>query len=61
MPMTPWEDIVGEKCSQCGGYATHWYGYSPLCCDCHGGKIISQEEAKIVHTAHEEGLITSKE
>ena len=34
--------MIGHKCVGCGGYATHLYGDVYLCCDCHGGYIISQ-------------------
>jgi hypothetical protein len=49
MPMTPWPEVIGKRCHACGGYATHIYGDIYLCCDCHGGFIISQEEARRVH------------
>ena len=49
MPMTKWEDVVGYKCDECGGYATHIYGTIYLCCDCHGGYAFSQEDAKYEH------------
>jgi hypothetical protein len=49
MPMTPWEAVIGHRCASCGGYATHIYGDIYLCCQCHGGDIISQAEARKVH------------
>jgi hypothetical protein len=49
MPLTLWRDIIGERCDGCGGYATHWYGAVPLCCQCHGGDLVSQEEARRKH------------
>jgi hypothetical protein len=52
--MTSWEDIAGEKCADCGGYATHHYGNVPVCCQCHGGNMITQEEAKAEHEREKE-------
>lgn len=50
MPCDTWEDVAGKKCNGCGGYATHFYGsYGPICCDCHGGYLVSQKEAKKEH------------
>jgi hypothetical protein len=49
MPLTPWIEILGYACERCGGYATHWYGPLALCCDCHGGNLVSQEEARRQH------------
>ena len=46
MPITPWEDITGESCQKCGGPATHYYINIPLCCDCHGGKVVTKKEAE---------------
>lgn len=37
--MTSWDDIVGYTCTQCGHWATHWYGETPICCDCHTGEV----------------------
>jgi hypothetical protein len=45
MPMTPWDSIAGHRCS-CGKLATHWYGPYPVCCACHGGYMISEEDTK---------------
>ena len=45
MPCTLWEDIAGKKCS-CGNYATHYYGSEAICCQCHGGNLVTPEEAK---------------
>jgi hypothetical protein len=53
--MTPWVDIIGYRCITCGGYATHWDGVMALCCDCHGGGLVSQDEARIMH---EQGIDT---
>ena len=50
MPLTPWVEIVGHRCMECGGYATHWFGPAALCCDCHGGGLVSQAEAQVMHT-----------
>lgn len=45
MPMTPMDDLNGELCDSCEeNFATHIYGNAFLCCECHGGNIISQEE-----------------
>lgn len=53
MPVTPWEAVAGHKCEECGGPATHIYGWSYLCCDCHTGEkdggLYTQEEAKQHH------------
>ena len=49
MPATPWEEIRGYNCVECGGPATHCYGNAPLCCKCHAGPgsgLISREEAE---------------
>lgn len=35
MPMTTWEDIKGHDCVDCGGPATHFYHWGPICCECH--------------------------
>ena len=47
--MTAWKHIVGYRCEQCGKAATHFYVIGPLCCQCHGGDIISNKEAEIIH------------
>lgn len=49
MPVTYWEDIVGHACAECGKPASHWYGDIPLCCQCHGGDVVSAEETARVH------------
>jgi hypothetical protein len=49
MPMTTWEAIAGKRCADCGGYATHYFANDPVCCACHGGDMISQEDAKTEH------------
>lgn len=49
MPMTSWEDIYGEKCIECGKLATHFYGNTILCCQCHGGNLVSAEETMYEH------------
>jgi len=49
MPCDPWEQVAGEKCDMCGGYATHIYGVNYLCCECHGGCLVTQKEAKKMH------------
>jgi len=43
--MTHPDDIKGWACCKCGGPATHFYGAVTLCCQCHGGEIVSKEEA----------------
>lgn len=48
MPMDMWEDMVGQFCA-CGNHATHWYGGISLCCGCHGGEVITEEEAACAH------------
>lgn len=49
MPCSTWEEVAGKKCQQCGGYATHYYGDILICCECHGGHLVSQKDAKIEH------------
>jgi hypothetical protein len=49
MPCNTWEEVAGKKCEMCGGYATHYYGNKLICCDCHGGYLCSQKEAKEEH------------
>jgi hypothetical protein len=49
MPMTPWEFIIGLNCGNCGKPATHFYGFYPLCCQCHGGDMFSEEETYETH------------
>lgn len=50
MPCDTWEDVAGHKCNNCGGYATHFYGsHGAICCDCHGGCLVSQSDAKREH------------
>ena len=49
MPLTPWIDVLGYRCVSCGAYATHWYGNVTVCCQCHGGDLVSQEEARRMH------------
>jgi hypothetical protein len=50
MAYDTWEDVAGHKCSGCGKYATHFYGsYGAICCDCHGGYLVSQKDAKKEH------------
>lgn len=53
MPMTTWEDINGKLCSYCHKPASHFYGYTPVCCQCHGGNACSVEE-----TAQKNNLAT---
>lgn len=47
MPIGTWKNLAGKRC-KCGNYATH-YRDEPICCDCHGGQRINQNEAKIEH------------
>ena len=49
MPATDWRDVVGSLCCECGRPATHIYGGKPLCCQCHGGNVVSIEEARRQH------------
>lgn len=50
MPCDTWEAIAGHRCNGCDGYATHFYGsYGPICCQCHGGHLVSQKDAKREH------------
>ncbi|KKM22430.1 hypothetical protein LCGC14_1625380 [marine sediment metagenome] len=57
MPVTLWSEVVGHECVQCGGPATHIYGYAYLCCDCHAGKdlgIVTRLQAQVMHDYYEE-------
>lgn len=60
MPMTPWADIVGYTCLECGRWATHWYGHTPICCSCHYGGNESddfmEQEAIRYNTLFQKGL-----
>ena len=49
MPMTSWEEIAGEKCAMCERPASHFYGWTPLCCQCHGGNIFTAKETAEAH------------
>ena len=60
MPVTRWHEIAGEKCNQCGKWATHWYGLTALCCECHGGHICTQEQAEVAHTQEAIDIVRSQ-
>ena len=45
----PWKKVAGKKCDGCGGYATHIHGVNVLCCECRGGYLVTQEEARKMH------------
>lgn len=50
MPATPWDEIRGYNCGDCGGPATHFYGDFPICCDCHAGPgqgLIPRAQAEV--------------
>lgn len=48
--MDAWEDVAGHMCEICNeNPATHIYGLTFMCCQCHGGDIITPEEAKEAH------------
>lgn len=54
MPVTRMRDIVGKKCDVegCSNWATHFYGCSAICCECHAGKgneIVPQDEMAFVN------------
>jgi len=49
MPMTMWEDIIGEDCVECKKPASHYWLSTPVCCQCHGGGLFSAEETQFVH------------
>ena len=57
MPVTLWKDVPrGQLCemptglnTSCENYATHYYGVHWYCCNCHGGCIVSQEDARVYH------------
>ena len=39
MVATPWEAVMGRHCECCEtNYATHIYGVTYLCCECHAGE-----------------------
>ena len=59
MPMTIMSDeFYGRRCDECGKLATHYYGNTVLCCQCHGGEILSEEETEEWHESYtkEKGL-----
>lgn len=47
--MTPWKDVAGKACELCDKPATHYYGDMLICCECHGGGLVSHEEAEKEH------------
>lgn len=52
MPISEWDEMKGLYCLSCGGPATHYYGNTILCCDCHageGGGILTREQAELLH------------
>ena len=49
MSMTSMQYIVGVNCISCIKPATHYYGLYPLCCQCHGGHILSEKETYEIH------------
>jgi hypothetical protein len=55
MPMTLWSEIAGHRCSMCDGPATHFYGNTTLCCECHigmpdeGVRPQTKEELEKIH------------
>ena len=49
MPCSTWEEVAGKKCERCGNWATHYYGKVLMCCECHGGYLVTQEEAEKEH------------
>ena len=51
MPLTPWEEIVGYTCLDCGKWATHWYGDIPICCACHYGEPGGADEGEYMRLA----------
>jgi hypothetical protein len=54
MPMSSWEDVAGKTCEICGNPATHYYGWTLICCDCHVGEkdggLFTKEQAQEEHT-----------
>lgn len=50
MPMTPIQYMIGINCVDCGKPASHYYGFFPLCCQCHGGHILSEKETYEIHS-----------
>lgn len=59
--MTPWDEIVGYTCLDCGKWATHWYGDVPICCACHYGEPGDEgnymaEQAIEMNTRYQKGL-----
>lgn len=39
MSVTPWDEIVGYTCIDCGKWATHFYFGVPTCCKCHINEV----------------------
>lgn len=57
--MTMWDEIVGYTCLDCGQWATHWYGATPICCTCHAGDEEGgwmAQEAKKINSRFQKGL-----
>lgn len=57
--MTPWDEIVGYTCVDCGKWATHWYGHWPICCACHAGEEEGgwmARQARAVNSRFQKGL-----
>ncbi|KKN33872.1 hypothetical protein LCGC14_0799520 [marine sediment metagenome] len=57
MPITPWEEVIGEHCYECGNYASHIYGSIYLCCQCHGGGLLTRAETDEI----QHGLLQKQE
>ena len=49
MPMTAWDTMQGLSCGECGKPASHYWGTKPICCQCHGGNIFSEQETRKAH------------
>ena len=58
--ITPWREIAGYKCSECGDPASHFFASKkasfPLCCQCHQKMgsyyqipLFSAEDTKFAH------------
>jgi len=59
MPMDSWESMKGEVCAICELPASHYWGGTPYCCQCHGGDMFSREETCEIHHLMDQGVSPS--
>jgi len=59
MPMTHPDDVKGFYCAICGKWASHFDPITdtPVCCQCHGGEIWSEEDTR---RWQEEGILPTE-